>query len=418
MAIGGVALASKSPTARAAPAQSAAVGGTITVWEFIDPKTAGPRPEALRKNIALFQQKYPDIKLNVEVVSANLIYPQLIQSAAAKKGPDVAKVASLFLEEQIRAGTLDPLDDFTKDMDKGDWLLPWETTVWDGHKYAIPYEYRNVVLMYRKQAFAQKGLTPPKTWQEVAEVAGKIGPDGPMGIGMGLGAGELGNWVGEWFPSAVWSAGGEVFDTHGKAVFNSPAGVRAVQIIPDLIFKYKGMSKAVLGWAYNEPHEALRTGTALMIVLGSVRFRTIRAGGAPDVAMLRFPGYGSNPGASFSYGWTLTMPKYGRNKQAAWKYIEFMTSPEAQVNIAKGGEGATRKSTYNDPWFRSEEAADLIWVKEAIQQQGRALKTPEKWTVLQGYLVEAIQKIVLQNVPVKEALDEAAGRYNALVGVK
>jgi multiple sugar transport system substrate-binding protein len=112
------------------------------------------------------------------------------------------------------------------------------------------------------------------------------------------------------------------------------------------------------------------------------------------------------------------MPKYGRNKQAAWKYIEFMTSPEAQVNIAKGGEGATRKSTYNDPWFRSEEAADLIWVKEAIQQQGRALKTPEKWTVLQGYLVEAIQKIVLQNVPVKEALDEAAGRYNALVGVK
>ena len=75
----------------------------------------------------------------------------------------------------VAAGSLQPLDDFAKTIDKADWLLPWTSnhTFLDGKKWSLPYGYRYSVLMYRKDVLDRVGVQVPTTWDEVCTAAGK-----------------------------------------------------------------------------------------------------------------------------------------------------------------------------------------------------------------------------------------------------
>ncbi|AMJ61562.1 ABC transporter substrate-binding protein [Bosea sp. PAMC 26642] len=390
----------------------------IVYWDFIKPGDGSPRGDALARNVEAFQKKYPEIKVKVEVIPPPMIDPNLIQGAAANKTADVLRIDIKYLAKHAQAGSIQPLDKFAGAIDKSDWLLPWDATAIDGKKYGMPYEHRFFALLYRKDILDKAGVTVPMTWDEVCAGAGKINATSVMGYGFGLAQSDNANALLEWVENMIPTGGGKIFDDKGKAVFDDASGKKFFQLIADLTGKCKASSKAVAEFNYNSLTEGLTSGTVAMANLGTHRYLAIRAAGAKDnLAWAPPPSFEPGKPAPVNVtGWNLVMGKAAKNPEAAWKFIEFMTSAEAQLNLAKGGELPSRKSTYADPWFKTPESQFMLGWSDYIAKNGRVGTYPAGWSSFGQILAEATQSIVLQGATPEKALIQAVTTYNKSLG--
>ena len=114
--------------------------------------------------------------------------------------------------------------------------------------YAIPFEYNSWPLLINDKMFKEIGLDPakdyPKTWEEVGTIGAKLAivKDGKFtrqGFYWNL---LTAGWTMLQFGPLVYQLGGSILsdDDKGKeCVVNSDAGVRALQTMKDMLYKYK-----------------------------------------------------------------------------------------------------------------------------------------------------------------------------------
>ena len=389
----------------------------IVYWDFIKPGDGSPRGNALAKNVERFHAKYPDIRVKVEVIPPPMIDPNLIQGAAAGSTPDVIRVYNYYLPLHVKAGSIQPIDALAEKADKADWLLPWGSTAFGGKKYALPYEYRFFALMYRKDVLAKAGVQVPTTWDEMCTAAGKANTAQVMGYAFGLSQGDSTNALLEWAEDMIIAAGGQLFDESGQAIFNNAAGLKFFQVIADLAGKCKATKPAVAEFTYNAIQEGLTAGTIAMAGLGTHRYLTIRAAGAKEnLEWAPPPSFekGKRPPVH-ALGWGLVMGRHAKNPEAAWKFMDFMTSPDTQVIVAQAGEMPTRKSTYQNAWFKTPEAKFMGDFAEYVGQHGRVGRYPAGWNQFGQILAQETQSIVLKGTAPKNALTNTVERYNKWV---
>jgi ABC-type glycerol-3-phosphate transport system substrate-binding protein len=112
-------------------------------------------------------------------------------------------------------------------------------------------------------------------------------------------------------------------------------------------------------------------------------------------------------------GQTLAIGANSPNKDAAWRFIEYYLSPAAQVYSARAQMGPVSKAAYDDPYFNTPAGKEMLPWRDAIAKYGTMHRYPEDLPRLGQLLARAAQSIVLTGVPVKEALDDAAAKYNA-----
>lgn len=386
----------------------------IVYWDFFKPGDGSPRGNALAENLKRFQAKYPDIRVKVEVLRFAEVESKLIQGAAAGSTPDVARVYSYALPLHISAESIQPLDRFAEKMDKGDWLLPWNSTVFAGKKFALPAEHRFFTLLYRKDLLEKAGVKVPTTWDEMCQAAGKINSPQVMGYAFGVSQGSAAYYLLEWVENMIITAGGQLFDEKGRANVNNAAGRKFFQVIADLAGKCKASGQAVVQFTYNEIHEGLKTGTIAMAGLGTHRYQTIRAEGAGEnLHWAPPPSFEKGKQAPVNViGWNLVMGKYAKHPEAAWKFMEFMASPDTQVITARAGETPSRKSAYKDPWFQTSEAKVMREWSEYIIKNGRSGRYPTGWLEFGQILAQGAQAVVLKGVASGKAWDDVVERYN------
>jgi ABC-type glycerol-3-phosphate transport system substrate-binding protein len=415
------AAAAAAATVRAqAPAKGAPV--TITYWTILDPKTPGPRSAAQTQIIDSFMQANPDIKVEVVAMNYARINPMLIQSGAAGNGPDVVKVFQPWLTQPVEAGTLLPLNDLLAkwtDAQRKDFIFPLSTTTYNNNVYSLLHELRTDLFWYRKDVLAKAGIAVPKTWDEVGIAAGKLNADRQIGYGVGASSQQGAAAIAEWFHPMIWGAGGELFDDKGMATINSPAGVRALQWIKDLVHKYKGAPTSIANITTEGQLDGMKSGTIVMTTDQSTRVSTARAGegiGA-NLATGPIPGFeAGKPGPTGSSGWTLGIGKSTKNREASWKFIEHYVSARAQMIDAKVSSSLPcRTSVYKDPFFASGDGVEMKSWADYMTQHGRMPKLPENYPRLLEFEAIAIQKVVLNSEDPKKALDEAVKSYNATV---
>jgi len=235
---------------------------TLEVWDWLDPAGNAPRQIARANTWEAFQKEYPEVNFELSVVPSSIINSNLIQAAAVGDSPDVSFVFNIFQTLHVDAGSIAPMDEYADVIGSDDWLISWEEDgFYNGHKYFVPWDKRATVLYYRADLFQEAGLTVPKTWKEACETAVKLTTPDRSGFVVGLSKAELGDALENYVKPTIWAAGGELFDEEGNALFNSDAGARAFQVIYDLIYKYKAMSKIVLGYDYDGVTDAMKSGT-------------------------------------------------------------------------------------------------------------------------------------------------------------
>jgi multiple sugar transport system substrate-binding protein len=396
---------------------SAIAQGTEIVYStFLDPNNANdPRSAAQTKMIQSFESKYPDIKIRLLVDPTGQTVTRAIKSRG--ETPDVIRVVSFGLPEYVATGNLAQLNDLVKKdgIPDDDWLLPLSTAQIDGKLFALPQDFRIPILVYRKSALQEAGVTPPKTWDEVCADGSKFSQPNVNGFAVPLGAtGGIGGAqsLTEFFLSTMLPGpNGQYFTPDGKIAFSKENFVRAGVTIKDFFTKCKVTSLRSAQMGINEVHDGLRSGTIAMTNFGLYRFKTIQnQGAAEDLGWAPAPSFtGSDKQTVYSY--TIALNKQSKKQDAAWTIMKFVISPE-QAIAAEGGEVVSRKSAYSAPYFQSEAAINQKQWADLIAQRGRTVAYTPILSTFHTIVGEAFQRMVLRNVTPESAYDEVVKRYD------
>ena len=317
-------------------------GGAWGVPRKDDPS---PWARSTRAVFEEFQRQHPEI----EIVSSSGLQIQgpasessFLLAMAGGTAPDVFYVNFRKLHTYIGQGFLQPLDEFVKEdpvvLERIHPRIREVITV-DGHVYCIPWFQCAMALYYRKDLFRDVGLDPnkpPRNWDEFYEYAKKLTIP------------EKGQWgfyfpqtAGSWYlTDLIWQAGGEVVergkDGRYRAVFNSPAGVKALEFYRKLTTgKWTRNGKTYRGVANvtTNATQDIRLGKIAMWFAYSFEMVTTTSDLNPSllgIAPLPAGPTGIKANEINAGMWGMsTQIKDPRVRRAAWEYIKFMSGPKA-----------------------------------------------------------------------------------------
>ena len=402
-----------------AAATAAYAQTTLKMWTFLATSGTDPRATALKHVADGFNKSQKEYVVEIESIPYARIDNNVIQATAAGQGPDILNVYSDQLALHVAAKTIVPLDDLLAKEPAtflNDFVTKLDFFTFDGKKMAVPWETRVWMLWYRADLLKNAGVGVPKTLDELTATGAKLSTDQIMGFGFGASTGSLGAGAIETFTPLLWAAGGDLFDASGKTTINSPAGVRVMTWIRDLVAK-KAMRQSVISMSIDDTMSSFKAGTTAMTFMGSNRVAAGRAASAtgPNLQTAPIPGFTADkPSPARLAGQTLTIGANSKNREGAWRFIKYYTSTESQLAFAAAGVMPSRISTYENAFFTDNPAGQEVrsWTAYA-RTYGRIGRTPSDFNKLSEELAKAIQSVLAQNVDPKQALDTAAAAYNA-----
>lgn len=340
-------------------------------------------------------------------------YQKIQAGIAGDVAPDLALLevdAARNLADKDLLTDLSPLMDADSDFAKDDYLKVYFDQGVDGEKvYAMPAYGTTQVMYYNKEVFEKAGINPEdiKTWKELADVSKKIKDEGYATYG----------WEPMWGEDNLidfaLSNGGKVLSDDGKTVtINTDEWVEAWEDMRTWINDDKIMAvhSGGQGWEYwYDTMDDAVDGTAGGYV-----------GSSGDQADLDFTKVGameqpawdddseSAPSAEAKQLVSIAGSS-DDEKQGAYEFMKFFTSPDNQALWSvKTGYVAVRQSARDSETFKSYEA-DHPEILVPLSQSSHASVRPVDPTGGEIYdaLKIAADKVELEGVPAKEALDEA-----------
>lgn len=383
----------------------------------------GKELEVLYAQLDRFMKANPDIKVSVmpmpnSSTERHDLYVTYL--AAGEKEPTV-----LMLDVIWPAEFAPYLEDLTNDrayfeLDK---FLPGtvKSATVNGRIVAIPWFTDAGLLYYRKDLLEKYGFkNPPKTWDELVRMAKTITAKEKNMYGF--------VWQGARYEGLVCnfmeyliSFGGDVLDEAGNVVINSPAAVRALQFMVDLIYKENVSPRAVTTYMEEEARRVFQNGQAVFMRNWPYAWSLLndrkesKVAGKVGVAPL--PAGPARRSAATLGGWMLGINKNAtpEEKEAAKKLIKFLTSYDEQLYKAvNAGQNPTREAVYKDAQLKKAAPfmVELYGVFINAEPRPRTAKYSELSDVMQKYIHAALTR----QMSAQKAIEEMAKELNRVLG--
>lgn len=333
-----------------APAQSASdpskISGEITWWDTTRPDSEGPVFQELIKE---FEAKYPSIKVKYVNVPFDQAQNQFQTAAQAGSGaPDVIRAEVAWTSQFASLGYLQPLDGTRAVDNEADFLPgPLSSTKYQDKTYAVPQVTDTLALLYNKKLLEKAGHTEaPKTVAELKQYALDVkAKAGTTGLALNVDAYFL-------LPF-MYGEGGDTLDVpNKKIVVNSPANVKAMQTVADLVTSGAAAKPAVQD-SYVNAMTAFKDGKTAMIYNGPWALSEIYQGkefkDKANLGIAPVPAGSVKAGAPTG-GHNLAIYAGSKNIPASYEFVRFMTSKESLAKMsAKLGLLPPRTSAFDDP---------------------------------------------------------------------
>jgi multiple sugar transport system substrate-binding protein len=181
---------------------------TLTFWTWVP---------GIDQEVALFQKKYPAIKVNVvNAGQGSDAYTKLRTALKAGSGaPDVAQIEYQYLPTFSITKSLVDLRPYGAADNQAkfvDWT--WnQVTGPNGEILAYPQDTGPMGMLYRADLFEKYGITVPKTWDDFAAAARKLHAADPNVYLTDMAANEAAGWHG-----LMWQAGSKPYSVNGATV--------------------------------------------------------------------------------------------------------------------------------------------------------------------------------------------------------
>lgn len=218
----------------------------------------------------------------------------------------------------------------------------------EGKIYSIPFQRSTMIMYYNKDLFKKAGLDPeqpPKTWDEMIEMATKLTNKDQKGIGIALNSGSA-----QWGFTGLAlqnSENGENLATEDgkKALFYTKGNVEALQMIVDLQKKYKCMQDGIVQWT-DLPTQFLG-GQVAMMWHTTGNLKNIKDNADFEFGTAFLPGNKRQAAPTGGGNLYITAGISKERQKAAWEFIKFATSKEQATKWSLNtGYVATRNSCY------------------------------------------------------------------------
>jgi len=306
-----------------------------------------------------FERRHPGVKVIREVGphSSTEFHDLVTQKLRNRdRDLDVFFMDVIWPGEFAAAGWALPLDEYFSVSQQKEFLTaPIEATRYRGRIYGVPLFVDAGMLYFRKDLLAKYQLEPPHTWPVLVEQAKRILAQERDPYLTGYSAqfkqyeGLVCNMM-----EFIMSNGATLWDEKTlKSTLASSRASEAVRFVRDQIIRTIS-HRGVL--AYQEPE------SLALFIQGKALFhrnwpyawevandpqRSKIAGHVGVIPLPSFPGHTS---VATLGGWQLGISRFSRNPRLAWQFVEFMTSREAQKQIALAtGRGPARAALYSDP---------------------------------------------------------------------
>jgi multiple sugar transport system substrate-binding protein len=328
----------------------------------------------------------------------------------AGQGPDVVQLFYGWLQDYLKAGLLQPLpaSDFSAVEIEREFFPIVQQMKVDGKYYAVPTAVRSLALFWNKALFKEAGLDPnrpPATLDELVDYASKLtkrSPNGDLlqeGLTIDMG-GQDHHWLRE---VLIRQYGGVPYSADKKSVaYNTDAGVAATQWYIDLVSKQKVGQIGFL----TDGVTAFRSGKAGMTIDGSFRLGALDNQKGLDYGVAELPAR-NNIKSNFASYWVngITTKATGAKLDASVKFLRFLTTPEAmELWLTTVGELPARRSV-------AEKDANKNHVKYGPFIRGLSYSYATDFvneSAQRKVMMDMVDKVVLKNMPTKQAVAEAA----------
>ncbi|NOX62999.1 MAG: extracellular solute-binding protein [Chloroflexi bacterium] len=311
-----------------------------------------------------------------------------------------------------------PLDDFMerdKDELQLDDIMPvaWTLGEWEGQHWAYPLAGYANVLNYRKDVFADAGLEPPKTQEELLEYAKMLTKPEEDFYGIAL-LGAKGPAVAQDYMVFVQQHGSSILDEQGNVAINTPKNVEVLKFFGEL-FKYAPPGATDYWWDQRET--AFRSGNVAMMEGWSIA----RAGyenpdissvvGKVDIALAPVA-EGMEPKYGFG-GWGIGINADSENAEAAWEFIKWLTSPEVQKDWILNDGAPIRRSTLEDPELNEKFPWFPVLLESFEKGDGDYRPRIPEYSIIQDALGTTVNAYLVGEMTAEEALEQAQAQVEA-----
>lgn len=364
------------------------------------------------KQVASFEAANPGVKVNLEVVGWQAMHDTTAQRIAANTMPDLVNTATIWLPEWVEAGGIQPLTDAMISPKLVADIVPAlleKGASYNGQRWGLPIAAAARLMYYNKDLFAKAGIAaPPKTWDELAATAKAIKAKTNQ---FGYAFDAKGVQAFRYFGFFLWNNNGDFFDASGKAAFNSPQGVEALDFLATL-----SKTNAVpdpTGTALEDFEPLFQTGRLGMMIDGNF-FSAALAKNVPDLK------YGIAPvptrtGVESPVTWGVTDTLVvGKNAQAdlVKAFLDHIYTPATRTEFDKNeGLLPVLRSQASDTAFADANSAQWI----ASLDVARFDPLNPNYSKMQELLKTAIQEVLKAKKSPQKALDDAATAFNKLI---
>jgi multiple sugar transport system substrate-binding protein len=338
-------------------------GQTLTYWASNQGTSLDNDKQVLTPELDKFTQQ-TGIKVKLEVVGWADLLNRILAAATSGQGPDVLNIGNTWSASLQATGALMPWDSaaFAKIGGKDRFAPAAIAAAGAAGKdpAAVPIYSMAYGLYYNKKMFADAGLTPPKTWDQLVSDGKALTKNGHYGLAV-----EGGNGSENIHHAFVLSKqrGGSWFDASGKATFDTPANVAAVKQYVDFIAADQIAAKGNAEYAQNQTITDFATGKAAMMMWQSAATSIKAHGMTPDkygvvpVPTLTAGATGDAAVNSMVAGINVAVFKNSSHQDAAVQLVKFLTStPEQKILNGTYGSLPPVKEAQSDPAFQT---ADL-----------------------------------------------------------
>lgn len=358
------------------------------------------------------------VTMNVEVVPQDEVDTKMQTALAAKSSAyDIIGIDIIDLAKSDAAGWLEPLDNYIDPATKSD-IMPFamEGISYDGKILGLPWKAEYMVFVYNKQMLADAGIeNPPTTWDELVQDSILLKQKGiveyPIAFTWGTGYEQITSD----YTMIVKSMGGDLFDKDGKPVFNQSAGVKALQLMYDMINKDQIVDPAALTIkGGGTRRDIVMGGQAAFAFLWGNPLVTMNDPAnsqlAGQFALALAPDGGAGP-ISLAGPMGMSISAFSENKEAAWAYLKCIAGPEGEKELFMAdGSPFGYTSVLKDPAVQAKlaESGGDITAKQAEYLAVRpSLPYYADWS---SELQDTVQKVLIGQANVQEALDDLAAK--------
>ena len=334
----------------------------IEYWNVFDPaQGTGNDGQAHRDKYAEYERLNPGVKITHNIMTYDQIRERAIISGQARTGPDFVHMLGEWVPEFAQMGLVADITNEIRAWSDFNFFpeSAWKVATVNGRIYGIPSVASTRTLVYREDLLRQAGVSVPRTWTELREVAKSLTSGNTYGFAFcsstravrgpqefavflySVGKAELAvNQNGRWVPGFTVNQAEQVF-----------------QFYYDLMHVDKSVPPFSIGWEWDDMDPAYATGSVAMVMNGAWMQSRISEGvNGSSWRTAPFP-YHTNPSTYLEVK-VEGVGNFSRNKQAVINFGQWLYNRDNMAflfrvdNLPSRSDAPQSRHWVNDPIWK------------------------------------------------------------------